>query len=249
MQSLRDRKALSTLLVVVIVVLVVVVVVISIAAFSYWYFIGNQETRTYSNSQFTQVNISSALTANIKQSNTYSITITANARTLNQIVVSQNGNTLAIGVKPGFNVGVFFAKAEITMPKLDAISVSGASHATATGFGNEDPFNANVAGASSLQMNSFQAANITVDLSGASTLTANGQANDLVATISGASTLNISGLSINDADMQISGASHATINLSGRLDANVSGASSLQYSGQPTLGNITTSGASTVTKK
>jgi hypothetical protein len=98
-------------------------------------------------------------------------------------------------------------------------------------------------------MNNFQATNITVDLSGASTLTANGQADDLMATVSGASTLNISGLSINDADMQISGASHATINLSGRLDANVSGASSLQYSGQPTLGNVSTSGASTVTKK
>jgi Putative auto-transporter adhesin, head GIN domain len=249
MQSLRDRKALSTLIVVAIIVIVVVAVIISIVAFSYWNFIGNQETRTYSNSQFTQVSISSALAVNIKQSNTYSITITASARTLDQIVVSQNGNTLAIGVKPGFNVGVFFAKAEITMPKLDAISVSGASHATATGFVSEDPFNAIVTGASSLQMNSFQATNITVDLSGASTLTANGQANDLMATVSGASTLNISGLSINDADMQISGASHATINLSGTLDANVSGASSLQYSGQPTLGNITTSGASSVTKK
>lgn len=40
-----------------------------------------------------------------------------------------------------------------------------------------------------------------------------------------------------------------TSNLEGRLDAEVSGASSLQYLGDPTMGDINTSGASTINKK
>jgi hypothetical protein len=47
----------------------------------------------------------------------------------------------------------------------------------------------------------------------------------------------------------LSGASHAVINLTGTLNVNASGASSLQYIGEPTLGNIITSGASTVNRK
>ena len=97
-------------------------------------------------------------------------------------------------------------------------------------------------------MINFQAGNITVDLSGASTFNAAGSANDLVSVVSGASNLYLSDLPVNNANMNLSGASHAQINVNGRLDAVLSGASSLKYSGSPTLGNINTSGASTVSR-
>lgn len=41
----------------------------------------------------------------------------------------------------------------------------------------------------------------------------------------------------------------ARINLDGRLDTEVSGASTLEYIGDPTLGDINSSGASTIRKK
>jgi hypothetical protein len=52
-----------------------------------------------------------------------------------------------------------------------------------------------------------------------------------------------------DADVEASGASKATVNPSGRLDADASGASSIYYLGSPTLGKIDTSGSSTVKPK
>ena len=67
--------------------------------------------------------------------------------------------------------------------------------------------------------------------------------------VSGASNLDLSNFHVNDANIGLSGASHATVNLDGRLDVEASGASSLEYIGEPTLGNINTSGASTVNKK
>ncbi len=97
-------------------------------------------------------------------------------------------------------------------------------------------------------MTNFQAGNITTELSGASSFTAAGTAHDLVSVLSGASNLDFSNLPVNNANMNLSEASHAQINLSGRLDAQLGGASSLQYSGTPTLGNISTSGASIVSK-
>jgi len=60
--------------------------------------------------------------------------------------------------------------------------------------------------------------------------------------------LNFSNFHVNDANVELSGASHATVYVAGRLDVSASGFSSLQYLGNPTLGNIDTSGGSTVTK-
>jgi hypothetical protein len=246
-----NKKALSTIIVVAIVVVVIVsaLIIAALAFFLLYLPVGIEKTQSFTNTDFNALDISSAFNVNITQSTSYSITITANQRIMDQIEVKQNGNLLIIDVKPEAILGSFNAKAQITMPKLDNITLSGATRGTALGFNSNEPFNAKVSGASSLQLTDFHSADITVDLSGASTLNAKGSANNLSALVSGASNLNLLDLAINNANVNVSGASHATINLDGRLDANVSGASSLQYSGQPTLGTINTSGASTVTKK
>jgi hypothetical protein len=248
---LSNKKALSTIIVVAIVIVVIVaaLIIAAIALVFLYLPVGVEKTQSFANTDFNSVDISSAFTVDITQSNSYSLTITANQRIMDQIQVKQDGNLLTIDVKPGAILGSFNAKAQITMPKLEKVTLSAATRGTATGFNSEEPFNAKVSGASSLQLTDFKSGDITVDVSGASSLTAKGSANNLSALVSGASNLNMVDLAINNADVNLSGASHATINLDGRLDANVSGASSLQYSGSPTLGNINTSGASTVTKK
>jgi hypothetical protein len=66
---------------------------------------------------------------------------------------------------------------------------------------------------------------------------------------SGASHLKLADLKVGNADVTLSGASDATINLAGRLDADLSGASTVEYIGEPTLGIMDTTGASTVKRK
>jgi hypothetical protein len=246
-----NRKALSTILVAVIIT-VIVVAAILIAAFAFFIFYfpsANQKTQSFANTDFNALEIRSAFNVNITQSNTYSITITANQRTLDQIEVKQDGNILTIDVKPGAILGSFNAKAQISMPKLDNITLSGATHGTAQGFNSQDPFIAKLSGASSIQITNFQAADIIFDVSGASTLITEGLANDLSATVTGASSLKLFDLTINNANVTLSGASHAEVYLNGKLNVDASGASSLQYTGQPNLGTVNTSGASSVTKK
>jgi len=52
--------------------------------------------------------------------------------------------------------------------------------------------------------------------------------------------------SVGDLHIELSGASHAEAIVNGRLDADLSGASSLHYGGNPTLGSMETSGASSL---
>jgi len=93
------------------------------------------------------------------------------------------------------------------------------------------------------------AGNVEFDISGASTIQLEGSANDMVASASGASRFNLGGFTVNNADVDFSGASSGTVNLDGRLDADLSGASRLWYIGEPTMGTIDTSGASTISQK
>jgi hypothetical protein len=71
----------------------------------------------------------------------------------------------------------------------------------------------------------------------------------MVADVSGASSLKLDDFTVGNANVDFSGASSGTINLDGRLDADLSGASRLWYIGEPTMGTIDTSGASTISPK
>ncbi|MDH4291505.1 MAG: DUF2807 domain-containing protein, partial [Dehalococcoidia bacterium] len=93
------------------------------------------------------------------------------------------------------------------------------------------------------------AGNVEFDINGASTIQLEGSANDMDAIVSGASRFNLDDFIVNNADVNFSGASSGTVNLNGRLDADLSGASRLAYIGEPTMGDINTSDASTLSKK
>lgn len=248
MNLLRNRKAVSSLL---IVILVVAVVVVAIGAFAiyYWFLPGNLKTETMEFSDFTAIEVGSAFEITITKADTYNVKITAGERVFDRIQVTQTGDTLKIEVTPGFILGTFSAKAEITMPVLDKLVLSGATKGTANGFKGTKQFVVNLSGASSIELTNFELGNVDAELSGASHLTAVGTGNDLVSDVSGASNLDLTNFLVNDANVSLSGASHATVKLDGRLDVEASGASSMEYIGEPTLGNINTSGLSTVKKK
>jgi len=76
-----------------------------------------------------------------------------------------------------------------------------------------------------------------------------GSASDIVANVSGASRVKLAAFPVDNANVTLSGASTGTVNPEGRLDAGLSGASKLEYMGEPTMGTINTSGASKLSKK
>ena len=232
---------------------------------------GEMKTMQFNFTEFTRVDIGNAFSYEIKQADTYSVLITANANLFDDIKVTQEGQTLKIKREAPwtpFNIGSEGPRAVITMPQLYRLDSSGATSGVVSHFSSTDSLDFTVSGASSVALLAIQAGDVSFDISGASTVSGDikavdmdidvsgastiqleGAARDIDTKASGASRLNLVGLTVNNADVTLSGASDGTVNLNGRLDIELSGASELEYVGEPALGEMDISGASTLQKK
>ncbi len=219
---------------------------------------------------FTYVDVGSAFEVKIVQANRFNVTIRADEGLVDYVVVSKVGDTLKINLKPrhvftDFTLGVHTLKAEITMPSLYGLDVSGATKGTISGFKSSEDFSLEVSGASSLNMKDIEVGDAEFKISGASKVTGDmsaddvdfevsgaskvelaGSANELVLDASGASNVNLADFTLQGADVELSGATEATVNLKGTLDCKINAASSLYFLGNPTMGEIDISGASTI---
>jgi hypothetical protein len=209
---------------------------------------GELESKEYPFHDFNSVEISSAFEYEISQSGEYGVTVSADDNVIENVQVTEEGNNLKIGLKTTPRLGSLTLKTVVTMPDLRGLTISGASHGTISGFYSVNDINIKVSGAGKVSGN-ITADGVDFNISGASTVVLEGSANNVVADVSGASRLNLVDFLVNNADVTLSGASSGTVNLSGKLDANLSGASKLTYIGEPVMGNINTSGASTLRKK
>jgi hypothetical protein len=254
--SLKERKALSTLLIIIIVVAVVVIALASVIIFlGSWFSLtevtgsGELITQQKDFSDFSAIDISSGFEAEISQSNSYSISIIADDNVLDYIQISKSGSTLNVGVQRGISYQSVTLKIEIEMPELSSLEFSGATSGTITDFSSPESFVVELSGASNLEMQNIHVEDVDVELSGASNLIAEGSGNNLIAMVSGASNLDFTNFPVVNSDLNVSGASKATVDLDGTLDAVVSGASTIYYIVEPTMRDITISDSSTIEKK
>jgi len=227
------------------------------------------ETKDFDYSGFTRIEISHAFTAEIVQSDNYQVEVTLNDNLFDYLNISHSGNTLTIKMDPMSSFLHTTQHVKISLPDLVAVTISGASHGTVTGFANATLLDLNVSGASRLEIDGLKTTGSTyITVSGASRLTGNLETVDGDFEVSGASTLELAGsgadvkldvsgashatlvtFKIIETSLSVTGASSATVDVSGRLDLEVSGASRLIYSGNPTLGRVEVSGASTLIRQ
>ncbi len=71
---------------------------------------------------------------------------------------------------------------------------------------------------------------------------------NLTVNANGGSRATLSAIAVQKASVTLGGGSHATINVTGSLDYDLSGGSQLQYTGKPTLGSTKTSGGANVSQ-
>ena len=229
---------------------------------------GNLVTEQFDYTDFANIEVSNVFEVEISQSDTYSIDITADDNIMEYVTIDRSGDTLRVGLKIGYSYRSITAVAKIDMPDIKQFVLSGASGAIINDFASAGNVNIDVSGASSLTLSGLSCADIGIEVSGASNLNGNlnaaeavfnisgasrlsltGLGQDLKATVSGASNMDLDSFVVDNLDINVSGASTAVVNTEGTLDADVSGASSLQYIGNPTLGDISVSGASDLEKK
>jgi len=206
---------------------------------------GNEITVSPEVSGFDSLDIGHSFEVDIIQSQTYSLVVTVDDNIEQYLVIDDSGGTLTLNLDDNRSYTNVTLRAQISMPKLSALELSGASKAEFTQFASSDPFDLRVSGASEAK-GDIEAGDVTIKVSGASEVHLNGEGQDLLLEVSGASHVDLGEFTVDDATLDLSGASEATVNVSGILNVDASGASGVTYFGSPKLGDIETSGASSI---
>ncbi len=229
---------------------------------------GKLTSQDYALADFTQVEASHTFNVTITRAAAFSVKVTYDDNLASYLEVSRDGDTLRLGMKPGHQYTSVTLRAEVTMPRLTRLNLSGASKGSAAGFSGDDlkldisgastaelanmtvgGLDVEVSGASTARGAVAASGNARLEASGASTIELTGKAQDATIGASGASHANLPDFIVRNADVNLSGASTGAVNLTGTLSGDLSGASHLDYYGTPTLGNVKTSGASSISKK
>jgi hypothetical protein len=227
---------------------------------------GNNETITEDFIGFNRLEVSHVFDVDITQGEEYSIVLRVDEEFLDYIDVSKRGNTLDIDLddKYNYNFKEGLLEASITMPELLHIRQSGASKVTIDGFDSSNRFEADLSGASTLTgvlgagdvklglsgasklSGEYHVKHVDLDASGASKVTLSGSGNELELIASGSSIIDLSDFMVEDAVITVSGSSEAVVNANGLIDADASGASRVYYLGDGEMGDVSSSGASTI---
>ena len=211
---------------------------------------GNVVTQEEPITGFDKVDISYSFDVNISQGETFSVVIRADDNLVEHLQVIKQDSTLMIGLKPNSpDMRSATLQADITMPELTGLDLSGASHVTITGFKSVQTLVVDASGSSHLQ-GDIVADTVSFNLGGSSEVILTGSAQNLIMEeAAGSSVVDLTDFPVVDASVKAGGKSQVTVNVSGRLDVDASSSANVYYLGDPTLGTIDTSGGSSVEPK
>ncbi len=210
-----------------------------------------QQTKKYQLGNFQKLELGSDFEVIVTKGNSCQVVAFGRSEDLEKLEVEVEAGTLKFDMDAawswwGYTKNHKKIRLAITMPRLKAADFSGASHVKLIGFTDEEQMNLNISGASKLDAKSLNADKLVLELSGASHVQSSGRVGKLEAGLSGASHLNAQELMSRDVDIEASGASHVQISVQKTMQVNASGASKIEYAGNPLNLSKDLSGASTV---
>jgi hypothetical protein len=223
---------------------------------------------------FTAISVSSAIDLYLTQSNKNEVAVSAtNDEIRDHIITEVVGGTLIIrlGDKGTWfswrKWGNYKTKAYVSIKDIDALTASGASTVHLVNTIESPKMRIKLSGASDFKGNikagvlmyqltgasdykgEVTANSIDIDGSGASSIELIGKVDDLAIEVSGASDAKLYNLTAKGALLRASGASNIGVTVTEILRANSSGASDINYKGNPTVKESNTSGASSIRRR
>ena len=185
---------------------------------------GDVITETRELSGFKSIDVGGAFAVEIIAQRKFSVEVIADDNIVPLIETEVSGGELQIGRKKRFSTRSR-VKIRIYAPDIDNLDISGASSVSLIDIKNEL---------------------LKIDSSGASKIKIEGETNRLVIDTSGACRIDTSKLAAQKVLVDASGASRVMVNANENLTVDLSGASSVKYSGKPKKINKKTSGASSI---
>lgn len=204
---------------------------------------GQMATRDYSIADFSGIDVGDAFQVEIQPSESFGVTVSGDDNIIDYVKVDKQGQTLRVSLAPGRSYNYEELRLAIKMPRLTSLTLSGAARAMVNELKSPDGLHLNLSGATML-IGWIEAGDTEIVASDASVVELQGVGQSLRLEGSGASQANLADYLASDANVNMSGASKASVNVVGKLSATLSGASRLDYSGNPTLGTISVSSGS-----
>jgi len=206
-------------------------------------------TKKLDYTKFTRIEISHTFDFKIIRGDSFDIKLDAAEGLMKNINVELDGDRLIVRHSP--HISWMFRltrpKIVITMPVIKELRLTGAVAGEVSGFKSSEDFSLEMEGASFATLN-LQAGNTEFHVRGACSVTAKGEAGNLIIDVNGACHLEMKDFAVKNAAIRLNGASTCTANISGRLDARLGGVSTLYLIGEPTIGDIRSSGMSKISK-
>jgi hypothetical protein len=188
---------------------------------------GNMAVEVRDVRDFTSIDVSSVFEVEVTAQNDFHVEVEADDNLLQYIETEVRNGELHIKLDKSVKTSNPL-RVRISAPAIERIEASGASKVRA---------------------NEVKSPHFEIDTSGASKIEVFGETSELIIDVSGASNVNAAGLKAENATVDASGASRASVNVTGELRSEASGASSISYSGTPASVQKKTSGASSVTQR
>ena len=207
-----------------------------------------ETTKTYPLANFDRLDMGSAFRIEVRKGTAFQVQVRGNRRDIDDLGLNVRNSTLEIQYdrnrQRNRRYDMFIT---VTMPTVRAVSFSGASRSTITGFTDLRELSIGLSGASRSTA-IVNATSLSTDLSGASDLVVTGTGNQLSGSLSGASKMEAYDFPVNQADLDLSGASTARIRVNDALTVKASGGSTVRYKGTPRV-NSSVSGASSISQE
>lgn len=200
-------------------------------------------------STFTQIDVQDAFEVDITYSPTQELVVVEAPDNLHEFIkTTVVSGKLKVHFQHNKNISTKNAvKIHITTADLNKFDLSGASNVILNNALNASEFDLDMSGASDFE-GEVHVSNGDVEMSGASNAKINGTALNAFVDLSGASTIRKYEFEIETLDVKLSGASTAFLTILNSMSVELSGASTLNYKGDPVITHINTSGASSINK-
>lgn len=218
-------------------------------------------------SDFSQVAVTGPIPVNIRQAEKCTATLKINDNLYSYVRVTQVIDVLRVELEPASfrNLDISL---DITAPSLRSLAITRAGSCVVHEFNLKETCDITVSEASTADISLMSSQYVSVFATSASTVTGTlncadarlaasgasrlflkGQCEYAIIDAAGASQLELADCWIGNAEAMVRGVSTAFINVGGKLSVNVSGASTLSYSGNPGLGKVTVAAGSKLQRR
>ena len=208
-----------------------------------------QSTETRTPGHFTKVHSGGSWEVILVEGNKEEIKIEARGVDLDKVKTEIDGDVLSVGLVKGSYNNVKL-KFYITYKDLEGVKCSGSGTMEVTSPVRSEEFYAGLSGSGDILMEELDAETLSVSISGSADMTIKGgSVQEAEINQSGSGDFHGDNLAIGGLDVKKSGSGDTHVGDLGKVSVSASGSGDVTYTGSPQLGDIRTSGSSSIRKR